>query len=194
MENKTVLQTIVELLIQIFAKNKDKILENVEKAAVSEVSKPETPVVLHETIDWSNPECKISKYFTVKEMIYLPTWKRMAIETDGLNDQVKTDLIDLAKSMDIVREYFGKAVNVHVTYRPTAYNVAIKGALHSAHTDGAAMDFDIIGMSCDDARKQINDGNMLEAWNMRMEENDGGNWIHLDRRALSPGGHRFFKP
>lgn len=179
------------------------ILSSLQDQGSKEMAKPEAPLKVVvaappiQGIDWSNPDCKVSQHFTVKEMLWLPTWHRMANEQDGLDDKVKANLIDLAKSMDIVREYFGKSINVHVTYRPLEYNKAIGGALHSAHSEGGAMDFDVVGMNCDDARKKINDDGMLEKWQMRMEDISAlasRNWVHLDRRQPAVGGHRFFKP
>jgi Peptidase M15 len=200
-------------LKDLLAKYLPQILDAVTKAAVKEVEQPvqaikvvqepenqpvqATKVVQNGEIDWTNPQCKVSVHFTVKEMLYLPTWKRMANEADGLNDVIKKNLIDLAKAMDIVREHFGKPINVHVTYRPAGYNKAIGGAMRSAHSDGQAMDFDIPGINCDDVRKSINDAALLEIWNMRMEDISAltsRNWVHLDRRILASGGHRFFKP
>jgi uncharacterized protein YcbK (DUF882 family) len=145
-------------------------------------------------VDWTNPDCKVSKYFTVKEMIYLPTWKRMANETDGLNDQIKENLINLAMDMDIVRDYFDKPINVHVTYRPLEYNKAIGGALHSAHSEGEAMDFDIVGMTCDEVREELVSKNLLDKWGMRCEKAPGSNCVHLDYRQLAAGGNRYFIP
>ncbi len=159
-----------------------------------EVEKPvvqETPTV---AINWSDPSCKVSKYFTVHEMIYLPTWKRLANEADGLNEEVKENLIKLGQKMDTVREYFDKGINVHVTYRPLEYNKAIGGALHSAHSEGMAMDFDIMGMTCDEVREELVSKGLLDTWTMRCEKAPGTNWVHLDYKALLAGGNRYFIP
>lgn len=148
-------------------------------------------------IDWTDPNSKVSKYFTVKEMIFLPTWNRLANESDGLNDTVKANLIDLAKTMDVVREYFNLPVKVHVAYRPTLYNKIIGGASKSAHIDGMAIDFHFVGLDCDAARKKINDNGLLETWQVRMEDIShlsSRGWVHLDRRQPPAGGKRFFKP
>lgn len=169
--------------------------------AVSEqpasVNKTEPPVIEQEPeLDWSKDELKISKYFTVKEAIYLPTWKRLANKEDGLNDTIKENSLRLFKQMDVVREHFGKPIRAHVAYRPVEYNKAIGGAQHSAHSEGMAFDFDIIGMSCDDVRKELTKDNnkLLEEWKMRCEDMPGSTWVHLDIRELAPEGHRFFKP
>ena len=147
-------------------------------------------------IDFTNPSDKVSQYFSVREVLWLPQWGRMANESDGLNDDVKNSLINLCQQMDLVREFLNAPINVHVTFRPVAYNAlpAVGGAKNSAHIYGMAMDFDASGMTCDEARKQILDNNKLEEWNMRMEKRPGSNWVHLDYHQVLPGGNRYFLP
>src|ERR1700756_219546 len=101
-------------------------------------------------IDWSNPNYMVSKHFAVKEALYLPTWGRMATEADGLDDTVKSNLIDLFKRLDQLRDVLGKPIRIHVAFRPDAYNKLIGGAPDSAHKYGKAADFDVEGMSCDE--------------------------------------------
>lgn len=140
-------------------------------------------------VNWTDPNVKVSRYFTVKEMLWLPSWSRLATEADGLNDEVKANLIKLANVMDQVREYLGKPVRVHVTYRPEEYNRQIGGALRSAHTLGLAMDFDV-GEDCNETRQTLLP--KLEEFNLRME-NINGQWVHLGA-DWQPGKSRFFKP
>lgn len=133
-------------------------------------------------------------HFTWREALWLPSWNRMAEESDGLTDEIKQNLISSFQWMETVRSYFDKPINVHVAYRPVAYNQQIGGALHSQHSVGCAVDFDVVGMSCDEVRAKILDEGKLDEWNLRMEDNGmGAGWIHLDSRAPGPGG-RFFKP
>lgn len=141
-------------------------------------------------LDWTDPTAKVSNHFTVKECIWLPSWNRMANENDGLDDTIKTNLETLCQAMDIVRDFLGKPINVHVTYRPEEYNKQIGGATHSAHVLGLAMDFDC-GEDCNETRAKLLP--MLEQWNMRME-NHNGPWVHLDCNPVPEGGHRFFIP
>lgn len=147
-----------------------------------------------ENINWDDLKSQISNHFTVKDAIFLPTWGRAATADDGLDDTIKANLNTLFTAMDIVRDHFGKPIHVHVSYRPVKYNEQIGGSQHSQHSVGLACDFDVIGMNCDDVRKEINDNSLLDKWNMRMEDAPGSNWIHLDLKDLAPGGHRFFKP
>jgi len=143
-------------------------------------------------IDWTNPDCKVSNYFSVRECLWLPTWNRMATEDDGLNDDIKDSLVKLCTQMDLVRDFLGQPISVHVTYRPEEYNKLIGGASNSAHKYGQAMDWSIVGDNCDDLRAKLEP--QLEQWNMRMEKLPGSNWVHLDIRELAPGGNRYFKP
>ena len=137
----------------------------------------------------------VSSFFSVRECLWLPTWGRMATEADGLTDEIKANLVALCNKMDQVRAWFGQSVNVHVTYRPLKYNQEIGGALHSMHSVGSAMDFNIVSVDCDTARKMIMDSSMLVAWDMRMEDNPpGSHWVHLDCKEVPAGGHRYFIP
>lgn len=137
-------------------------------------------------IDWVNPYCAVSKYFTVHECLWLPSWGRMATEEDGLNEDAKEGIFEFASKMDVIRDFFDKPINVHVCFRPAAYNKQIGGATHSAHiarmVDSkrtiAAMDYDVEGMNCDEVRAALVP--KLSLFRLRMEKNPGGNWIHND--------------
>jgi uncharacterized protein YcbK (DUF882 family) len=167
-------------------------LLNVNQEAPQNTSTALSKSQTRNALDWSNPQSKVSKYFTVRECLWLPSWNRVANEQDGLNDTIKENLIDLCKSMDVVRDYIESPIIVHVTYRPIEYNKAIGGALHSAHSDGKAMDFHVNGISCDDFRKKIVDEGKLDDWEMRCEDASGTNWVHLDRAPVKI--KRFFLP
>lgn len=139
-----------------------------------------------------NLDEKVSQHFAWREALWLPSWNRAAEEKDGLTQDVLNNLKKTFAWMDLVRNHFGKPVHVHCAYRPVDYNKAIGGALHSQHTLGCAVDFDVTGMSCDDVHKEIIDQGLLETWGLRMEKGTKG-WIHLDSREPGPGG-RYFQP
>lgn len=145
------------------------------------------------------PEDKISKFFTYKEFLWLPQWNRMGDASDGLTDEVLDRLKAMAQKMDLVREFLGAPIRVHVAWRPTEYNKLVKGAKASTHLAAsgidAAVDFSVKGMTCDEVKKKILDANKLEEWDLRMEDNGAGaNWVHLDTRKPAEGRPRFFKP
>jgi hypothetical protein len=124
----------------------------------------------------------------------------MANASDGLDDTVKANLVAMFALMDQVRDLIGQPIHVHVAYRPEAYNKLIGGAPDSAHKalNGAAVDWDAnvglstTGANCDQLRVILEP--KLESMGLRMERRPGSNWVHLDNRALLPGGNRFFWP
>lgn len=220
MDNKT-LKTFFDLLSGLFVKNKPKLIEKLTEA----VAKPVQPIIMTNTateqielvkkstsqvptsfleVNWSDPSAKIAKYFTVKDAIVLRDWNRIGNESDGLDQIVKKNLFDVFEKMDIIREFLGVPVFIKSAWRPSAYNVAIGGAVKSAHVanvEYAAVDFwcDINGdgakngKDCDDIKAKLRP--MLAQWGIRMEDNGAGaTWVHIDTRPVPPGGNREFKP
>jgi len=143
-------------------------------------------------INWSDPNQRLSKYFTVKEAIWLPQWNRMATEKDGLGPVQKDNLIKLLRIMDDVRAACNRPVIVHVAFRSYSYNKLIGGAPLSSHVQGMAIDFHVKDMPCDDVRAFLLP--KLESMGLRMEDLVGSSWVHLDIRPVTKGGVRFFKP
>ena len=153
-------------------------------------------------VNWDNPKSKISKYFTVHEATFLPSWR--VYHTPSTKE--KEEIIKLAKIMDIVRERIGKPIIVHVWIRPKSvncpnsdkhgqdYNLFIGSkSTKSGHIFGQAIDFHVTGFSgpsgCNEIRQKILP--WLEELNLRMEDINGG-WVHIDTKPV--GFKRFFKP
>jgi hypothetical protein len=161
-------------------------------------------------IDWSAGQDQVTEHFTVKDMLWLPSWNRLAIESDFTDDpweQVLTNLVTLASKLEAVREWAQCPLRVHVTARPPAYNLAIHGALHSAHREGLACDFDpekyqglvSVNEACAAFIRDITyesqgaNGSMLAGFGMRCEDNGPlPGWVHLD--LYGPNPNRYFKP
>lgn len=150
-------------------------------------------------IDWTNPDDKISRRFTVREALLLPSWGVLHVPSE----EEKANILKMAAIMDIVRDRLGKPIKVHCWIRPTSancpgsphdggnYNLAAGSkALRSAHIIGKAVDFDI-GDNCDNVRAVL--APMLEELGLRQEDAPGTNWVHLDCQEPLPGGRRNFK-
>lgn len=168
------------------------------------------------TIDWSNSKSKISKYFTVHEATWLPSWSIHHTP----NDQEKANIVALAQKMDQVRDFIEKPITISVWIRPVKvncqgfdpskikidekdpkkeikekalkelnYNLFIGGATKSAHQTGQAVDW-VSTISCDKLRELLKP--KLDEFKLRMEDINGP-WVHLDDRWVE-GGHNFFKP
>ena len=148
-------------------------------------------------IDWTDPSCMISKHFTVKEVLWLPTWQVMHIPSES----EKANILKHAAKMDLIRDFLGVPLHVHCWIRPILnnpqslyhgqdYNALVKGAKNSSHKVGLATDYDAAGLNCDDVRAKLEP--KLEEWDLRMEKMPGGNWVHNDSAPVI--STRYFKP
>lgn len=136
---------------------------------------------------------RISEYFMWREALWLPKWGRLATDAEA-NMVIKVNLTDVFFKLDYIRDHFDKQIIVHCAFRPPEYNKLVGGAEHSCHLYGMAVDFHIEEVSCDDARREILDKNLLNAHELRMEDSPGSNWIHLDTKEVENDSHRCFKP
>lgn len=153
-----------------------------------------------EQINWTDPKAKISKYFTVHECLYLPSWECYHIPSE----EEKKNILEMAQKMDLVREYLGNPIIVHVWIRPKIvnnpkskyhaknYNAAVGGAPGSAHPEGKAVDFHVAKMMCSEVRTVL--VTKLKEFDIRMEDVDSEGWVHLDCRQPPPKKNRYFKP
>lgn len=87
-----------------------------------------------ELIDWNNPTCKISKYFTVREVTQGDKRRIPVIK------KIQDNIIKLAFELDRVREAWGDPIVVTSWYRPPAVNCAVGGVSNSQHLTGSAAD------------------------------------------------------
>ena len=175
-------------------------------------------VVTPPAIDWTNPAAKISKYFTVREALWLPSWRVMHVPSEA----EKASIVKTALSMDKVRDFLGTAISVSVWIRPKKlncpgfdpksikisptdpkreakqkaldaldYNSFIGGAASSAHITGCAVDWTTKG-TCDQARAKLKP--KLDEFDLCMEDLPGATWVHNDTLPPRDQTGRFFKP
>jgi hypothetical protein len=160
----------------------------------------QTPLTDFAQIDLTqiDPTWAISRHFSFREALYLPSWARMAGSSDGLTVDVLVRVAwFLRNGMDPVRDDYGEIL-AHCCLRPPAYNrlPEVAGAPNSAHqalvdhlgvplqpTDMvAAMDFNVVGFEggtgCDQIRAKL--APELSTRGLRMERRPGSAWIHLD--------------
>ncbi len=141
-----------------------------------------------EEINWSDPNGKITKNFSVKEAL----WQSKNVSytpLSYLNYTDKKNILDISEKMECIRTFFdSNIIIVHSWFRTIAYNELIKGAEKSMHLTGQAVDFHINKISCDDVKANLK--NILSYLDIRMEDNGSNNWIHIDTKQMN----RFFKP
>lgn len=142
------------------------------------------------------PDVKISKYFTVREAFLLPRWHRLPLVGKEINEEQYNNVVRFLRDfIDPVREFMRSSMIVHVCFRSPEYNRLIGGARRSAHlalNGEAAIDFHFKDYGCDLARRKLLPE--LERFKLRMEDNPGSGWVHLDNRIVTPKGSRFFRP
>jgi Peptidase M15 len=107
-------------------------------------------------IDWHNPDCLISKYFTIGEVTQNDSER---IPSPGSAEEI--NILRMAAELDLMREAWGSAIGVTSWYRPYAINLAVGGVPDSQHITGGAVDiYPIVG-----------DGQEFEDW---LDEKWGG--------------------
>jgi len=198
------------MLLKLLQKAPAKEVKNLPEKELKKEVKVENQIP---AINWEDPTQKISKYFTVKEALYLPSWNCYHVPTE----EEKTNILFMAKKMDIVREFLNAPINIHCWIRPDKvncvgfdpktvkadtpakqaalaaldYNAFVGGAKASMHRIGSAVDWSAKNIKCDDARTKLIP--KLEEYDLRMEDLKGSNWVHLDcRKPIN--NVRFFKP
>lgn len=86
-------------------------------------------------INWSDNNCRVSKYFTVGEVTQKDPRRK---PRPGSSEE--KNCLALAKALDQVREDWGTPIGVTSWYRPEPINAAVGGVSNSQHIYGAAAD------------------------------------------------------
>lgn len=129
-----------------------------------------------------------AKHFRWQEALWLPRW---SIHVFPNKEQIE-NIIHVASKMELIRSAFGDSpIKIHSWLRPEMYNRLVGGAIQSMHTKGGAVDFSHPHLKCDDIRELLLP--KLSEWKIRVEDNPGSSWVHVDIREPSGAG-RFFKP
>jgi uncharacterized protein YcbK (DUF882 family) len=115
-----------------------------------------------------------SKYFNLNEFN----------SKDGapMPENVKKNIQDLAKNLDVVREELNTPIRINSGYRSPAHNSAVGGVSNSYHTKGMAGDFVASGYT----PAQV--AQVLEDLIKRKKIKEGGigiysSWVHYDTRG-----------
>ena len=92
------------------------------------------------------------------------------------------NLIDLCKNtLEVIRDYYGKPIDISSGYRCLELNALVKGARNSQHVKGEAVDFTIRGLTDETVFKAV-----LELKNQGKIDFDQiilePSWIHISYR------------
>lgn len=86
-------------------------------------------------IDWHNPECLVSKYFSVQEVTQGDPRRIPAP-----NSEEEMNILALAADLDLMREEYDGPIGVTSWNRPEGVNREVGGATYSQHLTGGAAD------------------------------------------------------
>lgn len=144
-------------------------LEGMSIAATESVRSPYTG-----QIDWTNPRCYVSEYFTVAEVT---NNDRRRIPQAG--SAAANNILKLARELDKVRVAWGHPVGVTSWYRPEPINAQKGGVRGSQHIYGLAVDiFPLAGGSVTDLQNWL-DNRWLDALGYGAYKG----FVHLDMRG-----------
>lgn len=124
-------------------------------------------------IDWSDPDCLVSKYFRVVEVT-----KGSANRGVEAGSEVEKRALALATELDKIREAFGHPIGVSSWNRPPAVNRSVGGARYSQHIYGGAADiYPLAGKSIQDFQAWLD-----EHWYGALGYGARKGFVHLDIR------------
>lgn len=127
-------------------------------------------------------------HFTWKEALFHPQWKCHVMPPYDIQENIKWT----ARTMEDIRGCLGgKPIYVTSWYRSPFYNELIGGSMNSMHMKGLACDFFVSHMSCDDVRAKLK--SYLRLFKIRMEDNPGSAWVHIDLKNVHLESERLFK-
>jgi uncharacterized protein YcbK (DUF882 family) len=95
--------------------------------------------------------------------------------------QVVTNIIELAKNLQVLRDEVKKSIQITSGYRSPEHNAKVKGAKNSMHVLGMAADIKVSGMT----PKQV--AEVIERLIAEKKMKEGGigiykTWLHYDHR------------
>jgi len=128
---------------------------------------------------------RLSKNFTLKELVTSQTAERKGINNNPNEDQINKLKMLCENVLQKVRDHYSKVVTVSSGYRSPELCVAIGSSQNSQHAKGEAADFEIFGLSNAELCKWIADNlefdQMILEYHKLDEPNSG--WIHCSYKS-----------
>lgn len=121
----------------------------------------------------------MSKYFTLKELTYSNTAKKLGI-TNTPSPSIIAHLEELMKFLDGLREAWGSAIKVTSGYRCAKLNKAVSGSNTSAHLYGYAADLQPINGKMEEFKKFCSEWIKDKKWDqLLLEKSKTEEWVHI---------------
>lgn len=123
-------------------------------------------------LDWNDFNSKVSRYFTVGEVMQYDK-RRMPQSTE-----IKNNVLWMAQQLDRVREAWGSSIGVTSWYRDPATNSRVGGAIYSQHLNGWGVDIYPHDGSIYDFQKWLD-----SKWGDALGYGAARGFVHVDGRS-----------
>jgi hypothetical protein len=117
---------------------------------------------------------KLSPNFTLEELTHSEIAERKGLDNTP-SEEVKANLVRLARFLEEVRKLLGRPILVNSAYRSLKVNEAVGGKPTSQHVLGCAADIRVPGMTPNDVVKEILKSNI--EYDQVIREFDS--WTHI---------------
>ena len=117
---------------------------------------------------------KLTPNFTLEELTHSEIAERNGLDNTP-TEEVKANLVRLARFLEEVRRILGRPIMVNSAYRSLAVNTAIGSKPTSQHCIGCAADIKVPGLTPDDIVKEILKTNL--EYDQLIREFDS--WVHI---------------
>ena len=138
---------------------------------------------------------RLSKNFTLKELITSQTAERKGINNNPNEDHIESLQKLCENILQPVRDHFATPVTVSSGFRSEELCVAIGSSVNSQHAKGQAADFEIFGVANQELAHYIDknldyDQLILEYW--KPEEKNSG-WVHCSFKSKDENRKEFLR-
>jgi len=117
---------------------------------------------------------KLSPNFSLEELIHSEIAERNGLDNTP-NEEVKANLVRLARFLEEVRRILGRPIMVNSAYRSPDVNKAVGSKPTSQHCNGCAADIKVPGLTPDNIVKEILKTNL--EYDQLIREFDS--WVHI---------------
>lgn len=126
----------------------------------------------------------LKKYFEVQELVCPHTWDKFGVQSwVVLSTELLETILYLRDKLFARPIYVNRSNQTQRGFRCNICPISASKTFRyepyaSAHCTGNAIDFDVKGMTAEEARKRIKDYANLLPYKVRLEK--GTSWVHLD--------------
>ena len=126
---------------------------------------------------------QISKNFTLEELIYSDTAKKLGIDNKPSEEEYNRMCYLVNNLLQPLRDDLGKSIKINSCYRGEELNKAVNGSKTSQHCKGEAADIEIGGVSNYELACYIRDNyefdQLILEYATNIEKDPNSGWVHV---------------